>query len=58
MNRWHVFEYLRNVTLRTGRIPGEEELAIEFGGRITVDELSQGIHEFSRYMDIRRKQVN
>lgn len=45
-SRWSVFEYMKHRFERTGQIPTQQELMIEFES-IDLNELAEGIEEFN-----------
>lgn len=49
MNRWHVYEYIKQRYMHTGKIPDHHELASMFIG-IDPDELVEGIYEFHSFV--------
>lgn len=45
MNRWHVYEFMKNRYIRTGQIPNAKEVHREFTG-LDVEEIGEGMAEF------------
>jgi hypothetical protein len=45
MNRWVVYEYMKNRYIRTGEIPNAKEIHAEFAGA-DVEEIGEGMAEF------------
>lgn len=45
MNRWHVFEYIKTVYIRTGLQPSRSDIQLEFDG-MSESEVDEGIEEF------------
>lgn len=46
LNKWSVFEFLKDRTLATGHIPTRQDLINQFG-ELDPDEVEGGIQEFS-----------
>jgi len=45
MNKWHVYEYMKQVYMRTGIVPTWQELRVEFSG-LRFTEIQEGMSEF------------
>jgi len=45
-NRWHVYEWLKQTYMFSGKIPTIYQTRRHFGKSITEEELSEGIIEF------------
>ncbi|AFC32166.1 hypothetical protein PM3016_5466 [Paenibacillus mucilaginosus 3016] len=46
MNRWHVYEWLKQTYMATGIIPSMGQAQQHFSGRLDPGELVEGIDEF------------
>lgn len=51
-NKWTVSEYIKNVYMRTGRVPSKLYLKFEFPN-IPAEELEDGIREFEKMVKVR-----
>ena len=46
MNRWHVYEWLKQTYMYSGVVPSERNCIAKFGGLMDLDEIREGIAEF------------
>lgn len=46
MNRWHVYEWLKQSFMFSGCVPSERNCIAKFGGLMDLDEIREGIAEF------------
>ena len=53
MNRWHVYEKLKQIYMASGRIPTPEEINRQFRGKVDEEELEEGIIEFFMVVKLR-----
>ncbi|MGG1880151.1 hypothetical protein ABDI30_21625 [Paenibacillus cisolokensis] len=50
-SHWHVFEYMRQRFMHTGRVPDQQELLAEFAD-MDQAEIDEGVKEFNTAMSI------
>lgn len=48
MNRWDVYEWLKNSYMYSGRIPKIQEIRIRFTGQTSEEQISEGITMFQQ----------
>lgn len=46
MNRWHVYEWLKQTYMFTGNVPSLQEVRSHFRGKLEHEELIEGVIEF------------
>lgn len=46
MNRWHVYEWLKETYMFSGKIPSKRDVVAKFGGIVPSAEIREGIKEF------------
>ncbi|WP_134682537.1 hypothetical protein [Brevibacillus migulae] len=46
MNRWHVFAIMKDHFLRTGNRLSIPQVAVQFDGKMPMEEIAEGIEEF------------
>lgn len=62
LNRWHVYEHLKNTYMFSGLVPTQEAIYAKFSGQLDREEIEEGITEFvitvKRFVpSIKREQV-
>ncbi|MGG3278824.1 hypothetical protein [Paenibacillus solani] len=50
-SKWSVFEYMKHRFVRTGRVPDQQELLMEFTG-MELSEIDEGVKEFQLAIEI------
>lgn len=52
MNRWHVYEWLKQFYMASGRIPTTHEINQKFSGNVETGEIFEGLMEFQQLTHI------
>ncbi|KIL38216.1 hypothetical protein SD70_27695 [Gordoniibacillus kamchatkensis] len=47
MNRWHVYEFLKQTYMYSGKVPTIGEVKKHFGSRVDQSEIIEGLAEFT-----------
>jgi hypothetical protein len=46
LNKWWVYEFLKQTYMATGTVPSQKEINTEFASELAPDEIVEGILEF------------